>query len=362
MYRPSSTLRDIRLLPIAFAALAVAGPVTAQDLPAPVEGDYVIPSFEFASGETLENMNVHYRTLGDPEDPAVLVLHGTTGSGESMLGEGFADALFEPGQPLDAAEHYLILPDAIGHGDSSKPSDGMRASFPRYDLEDMVQAHHALLTEHLGVDHLRLVIGNSMGGMLAWLWGIDYPDTMDGLVPMASLPAPMSGRNWMMRRMVIDSVRNDPAWKGGDYDEQPPNVRAATSWFATATSGGNVWLQSQGETREAADAFIDERLADQKVGDANDTMYQWDSSRNFDPTEGLDEISAHVLVINSEDDERNPPELGILEERLPTMAHAEAYIIPTSAETRGHGTTGSRASLYAERLGEWLKGVPSSGE
>ncbi len=358
--RPTTGLAAARLSPILLAAALV--PAHAQDLPEPVEGDFTIENFEFGSGETLEELTIHYRTLGDPEDPAVLVLHGTTGSGGGMLGEGFADALFESGQPLAADEHYLILPDAIGHGDSSKPSDGMRASFPRYDLEDMVHAHHRLLTEGLGVEHLRLVIGNSMGGMLAWIWGIEYPDYMDALVPMASLPAPMSGRNWMMRRMVIDSVRNDPAWNGGDYEEQPPNLATATAWFATATSGGNLWLQEQGATREAADAFIDERLATVKVGDANDTMYQWDSSRNFDPSEELDKIQAHVLVINSADDERNPPELMILEERLPTMANAEAFVIPASEETRGHGTTGSRASLYADELGQWLDSVPTRAD
>jgi len=328
-------------------------------LPEPVEGDFVIANFAFVSGETLEGMNVHYRTLGDPANPAVLVLHGTTGSGGGMLDEGFADALFAPGQPLAADEHYLILPDAIGHGGSSKPSDGLRASFPHYDLEDMVHAHHALLSEHLGVEHLRLVIGHSMGGMLAWIWGIEYPDYMDALVPMACLPAPMSGRNWMLRRLLIDSVRTDPAWHGGDYDEQPPNLRTATAWFLTATAGGDVWLQSQAPDRQAADAFIDERLATVQVGDANDTVYQWDSSRTFDPSDGLGGIEAYVLAINSADDERNPAELGILEERLAGMAHAEAFVIPVGADTRGHGTTGNRAFLYADRLGAWLTSVPA---
>jgi len=327
--------------------------------PEPVEGDFVIENVRFASGETLAAMNVHYRTLGDPGNPAVLVLHGTTGSGAGMLDEGFAGALFGPGQPLAADEHYLILPDAIGHGESSRPSDGLRAAFPRYDLEDMVHAQHALLSGHLGVQHLRLVIGHSMGGMLAWIWGIEYPGYMDALVPMASSPAPMSGRNWMLRRLLIDSVRTDPAWNGGDYEQQPPNLRTANAWFTTATAGGDVWLQSEGPTRRAADAFIDERLATLQVGDANDTMYQWDASRTFDPSEGLGRIEAHVLAINAADDERNPPELGFLEQRLPRMAHAEAFVIPTHAGTRGHGTTASLAHLYADRLGTWLGSVPT---
>ncbi len=229
----------------------------------------------------------------------------------------------------------------------------MHAKFPRYNYDDMVEAQYRLVTDGLGIDHLRLVIGNSMGGMQTWLWGIQHPDFVDALVPMASLPAPMSGRNWMMRRMVIDSVRTDPAWKNGEYTEQPPNLRTATTWFSLATNGGNQGLQAKGPTREQADAYVDERLKNQKVGDANDVMYQWDASRDFDPSADLDKITAHVLVINSADDERNPPELGVLEREMPRIKNGQVYIIPGSPETRGHGTTGSEAKLYAQQLGEF---------
>ena len=346
-------------LAVAAALSLAAAPVTAQDHPAPVEGTFVIEDFEFHTGETIPEMVVHYRTLGDPEGEPVLIVHGTTGTGEDFLDEGFAGALFGPGQALDAQEHYIILPDAIGGGGSSKPSDGMRAEFPRYDYADMVEAQHALLTEHLGVDHLRLVMGNSMGGMVTWVWGATHPDFMDALVPMASLPGPMSGRNWMMRRMVIDAVRTDPEWNGGNYEEQPPKLREQTAWFGIATTNGNLRLQEIGSTREAADAFVDDKLANQTVGDANDTMYRWDASRDFDPTEDLGRIQAPVLAINSEDDERNPPELGIMEAGLAKIpGRAEAYIIPESAETRGHSTTGSMAELYEPQLRAFLEGLP----
>jgi homoserine O-acetyltransferase len=253
------------------------------------------------------------------------------------------------------------MPDGLGTGDSSKPSDGMRAGFPEYNYDDMVDAQYRLLTEGMGIDHVRLIIGNSMGGMHVWNWGVRYPDYSDALVPMASLPGPMSGRNWMMRRMLIDSVRNDPAWNNGNYTEQPPDLRVASAWFSIATSNGNQGLQAKGPTNEAANAYVDEKIANQKVGDANDVMYQWNASRDFDPSAELEKITAHVLVINSADDERNPPELGILESAMPKIAHGRTYIIPASADTRGHGTTGSQAALYAEQLAEFLATVPSGG-
>lgn len=341
------------------AALTLAvGEAAAADYPEPVEGDVVLENFTFHTGEILPELRVHYVTVGDPADPPVLVLHGTTGTGKGMLSEGFAGALFGPGQALDAGKYYLIMPDSIGTGGTTKPSDGMRAGFPRDNYDDMVDAQHRLLTEGLGIDHVRLIIGNSMGGMHTWVWGIRYPDFADALVPMASLPAPMAGRNWMMRRMVIDSVRTDPAWNNGDYTEQPPNLRIASAWFGIATSNGTMRLHALGPTSKEADAFVDERLAKQTVGDANDVMYQWDSSRDFDPSAELEKIQTHVLVINSADDERNPPEFGILEREMPRIANGEVYIVSASAETRGHGTTGSQAALYAEPLAAWLAGVP----
>jgi homoserine O-acetyltransferase len=330
----------------------------AADYPDPVEGDYVIKDFAFHDGQTFPELNMHYYTIGDPSGEPVLVLHGTAGSGKSMLSEGFAGALYGPGQPLDAARYFLIMPDSLGTGGSTKPSDGLKAGFPHYNYDDMVEAQYRLVKEGLGIDHLRLVIGNSMGGMHAWVWGVNHPEFADALVPMASLPGPMAGRNWMMRRMIIDSVLTDPAWNEGNYTEQPPNLRLASAWFGVATSGGNQGLYAQGPTNAAASEYLDGRLENQKVGDANDVMYQWASSADFDPSADLEKITPYVLAINSADDERNPPELGILEAALPRMPHAEAYIIPGSPETRGHGTTGSQAALYAQQLADFLEAVP----
>jgi homoserine O-acetyltransferase len=326
--------------------------------PAPVEGDFVMDSFRFHTGESLPKMKVHYRTVGNPANEAVLVLHGTAGSGANMLGEGFANVLFGPGQPLDASRYFLILPDAIGTGKSTKPSDGLRTRFPEYNYDDMVQAQYRLVSEHLGIRHLRLVIGNSMGGMQTWLWGIRYPDFMDALVPLASLPAPMSGRNWMMRRMLIDSIVNDPAWKNGDYTEQPPNLRAASFWFSTATSGGTQRLQKIAPTSKAADAYIDKGLAASKVGDANDVLFQWSSSRDYDPTPDLDKIVAPLLAINAADDERNPPELGVFEREMKRIPKGRVFLIPASPESSGHGATGSNAALFSSELAAFLREVP----
>jgi homoserine O-acetyltransferase len=352
-------LRRIKTALVGAAVLLVSAyAVGAADYPDPVEGDYVIQGFKFHDGSSMD-LKIHYYTVGDASGEPVLLLHGTTGSGKSMLGEGFAGAMYGPGQPLDASKYYLIMPDGIGTGASTKPSDGMRAGFPEYNYDDMVDAQHRLVKEGLGIDHLRLVMGNSMGGMHVWVWGVRYPDFADALIPMASLPGPMSGRNWMMRRMLIDSVRNDPAWNNGNYTEQPPNLRLANMWYGIATSGGNIALQAAGPTNAEASAYVDDKVANAKVGDANDVMYQWNASRDFDPTADLEKITAHVLVINSADDERNPPELGLLEKALPRMSHAEAYIIPASAETTGHGTTGSKAALYADKVAEFLAKVPN---
>ncbi|WP_226576077.1 alpha/beta fold hydrolase [Acuticoccus sediminis] len=352
-------LRISAALGAAALSLAVGSlGASAADYPAPQEGDYVIENFTFHDGETLPEMKVHYRTIGDPSGEPVLLVHGTNGSGASFLTDGFAGAMFGPGQPLDATHYFIILPDAIGAGGSSKPSDGMRAAFPRYNYKDMVEAQYQLVKDHLGLDHLRLVMGNSMGGMITWEWGIAHPDFMDALVPMASLPAAMSGRNWMMRRMLVDSVRTDPAWNDGNYTEQPTNLAIAQVWFGLATNGGNMRLQEIGATREKADEYVDGLLAKAKAKDANDTMYQWDASRDFDPSGELDQIKAPVLAINSADDERNPTELGILDAAVKRLPNIDAYIIPESSETKGHGTTGSQAALYAEPLKSFLDGLP----
>ena len=338
--------------------ITVAGAAQAADFPEPQTSEYVIEDFTFHTGEVMPEMKVSYTTVGDPSGEPVLMLHGTTGSASSMLSDGFAGALYGPGQPLDATKYFIIIPDAIGTGGSSKPSDGLRAAFPEYNYDDMVAAQYDLVTNHLGIDHLRLVMGNSMGGMLTWVWGVNHPDFMDALVPMASLPGPMSGRNWMMRRMLINSIRTDPAWEGGDYKDQPPHFRTVNVWYGIATSNGEQWLAKTGNTREAADAFVDERLAKATAPDANDAMYQWNASRDFDPSADLGKIEAALLVINSEDDERNPTELDTLDRGMAAIGHGEVYIIPATDATRGHGTTGSQAALYADRLAEFLANAP----
>jgi homoserine O-acetyltransferase len=343
---------------VSTALIAVAGVAGAADFPEPKTSEYVIKDFAFHTGEVMPELRVSYTTVGEPSGEPVLMLHGTTGSAQSMLSDGFAGALFGPGQALDATKYFIIIPDVIGTGGSSKPSDGLRAAFPEYNFDDMVAAQYDLVKNHLGIDHLRLVMGNSMGGMLTWVWGVTHPDFMDALVPMASLPGPMSGRNWMMRRMLIDSIRTDPAWEGGDYKDQPPSFRIANVWFSIATSNGEQWLAKTGNSREAADAYVDERPSGATSPDANDALYQWNASRDFDPSPDLDKIEAALLVINSEDDERNPPELDTLEKAMAAIGHGEVYIIPATDETRGHGTTGSQAHLYADRLAEFLAGVP----
>ena len=346
---------------VAIFALTAAAAAVAQDTayPEPERANHVIENFEFETGEVLPEMNVSYLTIGDPANPPVLITHGTTSEAESMLGEAWAGNLYGPGQPLDAEKYFLILVDAIGAGESSKPSDGMRADFPEHTLMDMVNAQKMLLEDGLGIDRLHLKIGFSMGGMLTWTWLTEYPDFMDGGVPIASFPGPMSGRNWMMRRMVIDAVRDDPAWNEGNYEEQPPMLRYMSAWFGLATSGGNLRLQELGATNEMASAYVDERKASQEVGDANDVMYMWNASREFDPTPKLGDITAPVLLIISEDDERNPIELPMLEEGMNAVPNGQVYMVPESAETTGHGTT-FNASYYAEPLAEFLKGLPNA--
>jgi len=341
--------------------LALAGaPPQAAEFPAPKDGVWVARDFRFHTGDVMPELKIHYRTVGEPTGEPVLVLHGTTGSANSMLTPAYAGELFGAGQPLDATRYFIILPDSIGHGQSSKPSDGLRARFPRYNYDDMVAAQHRLLTEGLGIKHLRLVTGNSMGGMETWVWGVEHPDFMDALAPMASQPTEMSSRNWMMRRLIIDSIRNDPEWKGGDYTAQPKSAQFASVFFGIGTNGGNLALQKAAPTREKADKLLDGRLAAPFRADANDTLYQWDSSRDYNPAPKLDRIRAHLLVINSADDERNPPETGLVERELQRIPNAKLHLIPASEDTSGHGTTG-RAKFYAEAIRELLKAAPKRG-
>ena len=323
----------------------------------PVQAECTLRDFRFHTGEVLPTLRLNYTTLGERTGVPVLVLHGTAGTGTGMLTPGFGGVLFGPGQPLDAAKHFIILPDSLGAGQSAKPSDGMRAAFPRYDYTDMVQAQYLLVTECLSVKHLRLVLGNSMGGMHAWLWGTTYPGFVDALVPMAAQPSAMAGRNWMMRRALIESIRQDPAYQGGAYTVQPSSLRLANTLFGIGTNGGTLAWQAQAPTTARADQVIDTLLAAPAPADANDFIWQWDSSRTYDASPGLERITARVLAINAEDDERNPPQTGLMARGMARLRHGELLIIPASAETRGHGTT-SLARFWADRLRAFMAGVP----
>ena len=325
----------IAVVVLSLIALSAA----AQNYPAPKVGTWIARDFRFHTGEVMPELRLHYTTVGEPSAEPVLILHGTAQSGAIMLSPAFAGELFGPGQLLDASKYFIILPDAIGHGKSSKPSDGMRAKFPRYNYDDMVSAQYKLVTEGLNIRHVRLVLGFSMGGMQTWIWGITYPDFMDALVPMASQPTEMSSRNWMMRRLVIDAVRNDPDWKDGNYTTQPRAFQVANVFFSVATNGGTLAYQKLAPTRELADKLLDQRLMAPFTADANDFLYQWDSSRDYNPSPGLDRIQAALLAINSADDERNPPETGIMDRELKRVKNGRLFLIPASEDTGGHGTT-----------------------
>ena len=345
------------LLILAAGLLALSLPIFAADYPAPQEADWVARDFRFQTGEVAAELRIHYTTVGKPGGEPVLVLHGTAGSGTGMLTPAFAGELFGPGQPLDASRYFIILPDAIGAGKSAKPSDGLRAKFPRYSYDDMVQAQMRLVTEGLGLKHLRLVIGNSMGGMHTWLWAVKYPGMADVWVPMACQPTEMAGRNWLLRRMLTESIRQDPDWLGGNYTAQPRSLKFSNLFYALGTIGGNQALYQAAPTRAAADKLFDERLAAPFSADANDLLYQWESSRGYNPAPGLERIRGSVLAINSADDERNPPELGIMERELPRVKSARLLLIPASAETRGHGTT-AIAKFYQQALLDRLQSAP----
>ena len=344
----------IALWAMLFSTIAMA------QQPVPVEGDFVVKDFRFRSGETLPALRLHYRTLGEPRRDAngrvtnaVLIVHGTTGSGAQFLRPSFAGELFEPGGLLDANRYYIVLPDAIGHGDSSKPSDGLRGRFPRYGYEDMVVAQHRLLAEGLGVNHLRLVMGTSMGGMHTWLWGGMYPDFMDALLPLASLPTQISGRNRVWRRIVMDSIRNDPAWQGGQYSSQPPGLRTAMAMLFLMSSNPLV-RQQEMPTLQESDAVFDAWLSRAMEGaDANDLLYQVQASWDYDPGRYLEKIEAPLVAVNFADDLINPPELGILERETRRVRQGRAVLVPAGPETRGHGTH-TLAAAWKEELARLL--------
>lgn len=325
----------------------------------PVMREFIAHDFRFHSGEVVTALKLNYTVLGNPQGAPILVLHGTGGTGGGLISRDFGDNLFGVGQSLDAAQHFIVLPDAIGHGGSGKPSDGMRTTFPRYNYDDMVEGQYRIVTEALGLRHLRLVLGVSMGGMHTWLWGIRYPSFMDALIPLSSLPAAMAGRNWLMRRLFVDAIRNDPQWAQGNYVEQPAGVRAAWEAFNIATNGGSQALLKAAPSRAAADKWIEALRELPFNADANDLLYQYDASRDYDPSGGLERIRAHVLAINSADDERNPPETGIAQRAIERIVNGRLLLLPGNEETRGHGTVGL-AALWAEECRVFLESVPAS--
>ena len=332
-------------------------PGLAADYPAPKEGDWTVRDFKFHTGEILPELRLHYATVGMPTGEPVLILHGTTQSGASMLSPVFGGELFGPGQPFDASRYYVILPDAIGHGKSSKPSDGLRTGFPKYNYEDIVDAQYRLVTEHLGLRRLRLVLGFSMGGMETWIFAQKYPGLMDIAVPMASLPTEMSGRNWMLRRLITDSIRNDPEWKNGNYSRPLRSAQFASVFYGLATNGGNQALHKAAPTRGKADELVDQRLNASFNADANDVLYQWDSSRDYNPSPGLERIQAVLLAINSADDERNPPELGVLDREIKRVKNGRVLLIPASDQTAGHATV-FYARFWKKEVGDLLQTAP----
>ena len=337
--------------------------------PAPVQADFSIRDFRFKSGEALPELKLHYTTIGTPVRDhagvvrnAVLIMHGTGGAGNNFLTAQFAGVLFGHGQLLDATRYFIILPDGIGHGASSKPSDKLHARFPHYTYDDMVRAQHALLTEKLGVDHLRLVMGTSMGGMQTWVWGETYPDFMDALMPLASNPVEIAGRNRIMRRMIMDAIRSDPAWAGGDYRTEPQQGLTSAINILLLMGSAPLQWQKQAPTRDAADTFLAERQrAYLSRTDANDMLYQFDASREYNPLPDLEKIKAPLVAVNSADDLINPPELGIMEREIKRVRHGRYILLPITDQTRGHGTH-SLPVIWQQYLAGLLKESAASKE
>jgi homoserine O-acetyltransferase len=352
----------LRATLITTICVVVGGRALLAQQPAPQEGDYIARNFVFHSGETLPELRLHYTTLGTPARDAqgrvtnaVLILHGTGGTGRGFLQPIYAGELFGPGQLLDTNKYFIVLPDSIGHGKSSKPSDGLHAHFPHYDYDDMVAAQHLLLTKGLDVNHLRLVTGTSMGCMHSFVWGETYPDFMDALMPLACLPVEIAGRNRLWRKMAMEAIKGDPDWKGGEYAVEPQ--QGLRSWINILTIAGSAPLQMQKTlpTRDAADKYLaDAYETRMKDLDANDVLYQLDASRNYDPSGGLEKIEAPVMWINSADDFINPPELGIAEKEVKRLKNGKFVLLPISYQTYGHGTH-THAAAWKEYLAELLK-------
>jgi homoserine O-acetyltransferase/O-succinyltransferase len=354
------TITMMRHTLIAILLLAASNVIRGGNYPPASENDYTIHDFKFLTGQTLPELRIHYRTVGKLQTDAsgkttnaVLVMHGTTGSGAQFFRPEFAGELFGAGQLLDAANFFIVLPDGIGHGKSSKPSDALHAKFPGYGYRDMVEAQFRLLSEGLGVNHLRLVMGTSMGGMHTWLWGEIHPDFIDALMPLASLPTQISGRNRGWRRIIIDAIRNDPAWDRGEYQTQPPSLRTAAEMLWLMSSNPLLRQQdapSLAKSDEVLDKFVDDIV---KADDTNDVLFALEASRDYDPGPELEKIRAPLVAINTADDLINPPELGILEREIRRVPHARALVIPLSEQTRGHGSH-TIAALWKDELAHLL--------
>lgn len=346
--------------------LVLLGAAQAAEYPTPTEGDFTIKDFTFTTGEKLAELRLHYTTLGTPVRDAsgkvtnaVLIMHGTGGSGRGFLSQTFAGMLFGAGQLLDATKYYIILPDDIGHGESSKPSDGLHMKFPRYTYTDMVVGEYRLVTEGLNVNHMRLVMGTSMGAMHTWMWGEMYPDFMDALMPLASAPVEIGGRNRMLRKMIMDSIRRDPNWNDGEYKGPLTGMMPAQFALFIMTSTP-LQLYKQSPTREQADQAFERRFyaTPTRPTDPNDMLYQYDCSRDYNPAPALEKIKAPLYAVNSADDQVNPPELGILEREIQRVKRGRYILIPTSDETRGHGTH-SLPAIWGKYLAELLNEKPA---
>ncbi len=349
-------------LALVFGSAAIAATSSPPAAPQPAEGDFVIRDFHFADGETLPELRLHYYTFGSPHrdvaghvDNAVLIMHGTGGSGHSLIRPEFTGELIGPGQLLDAARYFLIFPDDLGHGKSSKPSDGLHARFPHYGYVDMVEAEHRLVTEGLKVDHLRLVMGTSMGCMHAFMWGEVWPGMMDSLMPLACNTVQIAGRNRVWRDMIVQAIRNDPAWKGGDYAEEPVQSLTTAADIEVIAGSAPHQMQKALPTRDDADAYVARVTAAELKGmDANDTLYQVDSSRDYDPSARLGQITAQVMWVNSADDFINPPELGLAERAVKQIPHGRFVLLPIGPNTHGHGTH-TYAVAWKQYLAELLQ-------
>jgi homoserine O-acetyltransferase len=334
-------------LKLSMIALVIAvSPIGAwASYPAPQEGDWIVRDFQFNSGDRLAELRLHYRTIGPRSGEAVLILHGSGSDGSQYVASSFADELFDVGQPLDATKYFIILPDSIGHGKSSKPSDGLKGRFPHYDFNDMVRAQYRLVTEHLGIRHLRLIMGGSMGGMHTWLWGEMYPQIADALMPLQCLPVEIAGLNRMFRRIIIDGIKTDPEWRNGEYEKQPSRGLTIAAYGALALFSSPLSIYNAAPTRSQADAIFDQRTKQpNRTRDANDLLYLTEASTNYNPAPDLSKIEARVIAINTEDDSVNPPELGVMEPEIGRVKNGRYVLIPRSSDTNGHGSY--RGKLY----------------